>query len=100
MGTKSPDLLTPEQRAQFVRIPPDLSDRDIARFYTFTPHDLAVIKQRRRSQNRLGFAVQLAVLRFLGRTLTDLPGISPRVLAYYAHQVEVPVGAFARYGSR
>ena len=100
MGTKSPDLLTPEQRAQFVRIPPDLSDRDIARFYTFTPHDLALIKQRRRSQNRLGFAVQLAVLRFPGRTLTDLPGIPPRVLAYIAHQVEVPVGAFARYGTR
>ena len=49
--------MTPEQRAQFVRIPPDLSDRDIARFYTFTPQDLALIKQRRRSQNRLGFVM-------------------------------------------
>jgi len=100
VGTKSPNLLTPEQRAQFVRIPSDLSDRDIARFYTFTPDDLAVIKQRRRSHNRLGFAVQLAVLRFPGRTITDLPAIPPRVLAYIAHQVEVPVSAFARYGSR
>jgi TnpA family transposase len=59
-----------------------------------------VIKQRRRSQNRLGFAVQLAVLRFPGRTLTDLPSIPPRVLASIAHQVAVPVGAFARYGTR
>ncbi len=78
MGTKSPDLLRPEQRALFVRIPPDLSDRDIARFYTFSPHDLAMIKQRRRSQNRLGFAIQLAVLRFPGRTLTEVPDIPPR----------------------
>lgn len=100
MGTKSPDLLRPEQRALFVRIPPDLSDRDIARFYTFSPHDLALIKQRRRSQNRLGFAVQLAVLRFPGRTLTEVPEIPPRVLAYIAHQVEVPVSAFERYGVR
>lgn len=100
MGTKSPDLLRPEQRALFVRIPPDLSDRDIARFYTFSPHDLALIKQRRRSQNRLGFAVQLAVLRFPGRTLTEIPPIPLRVLAYIAHQVEVPVSAFERYGVR
>src|SRR6266508_4049705 len=100
MPSKSPDLLTPEQRAAFVRIPDDLSDREIARYYTFTPDDLAVIKRHRRPANKLGFAVQLAVLRFPGRTITELPSIPARMLAYIAHQVGVDGAAFAHYGTR
>jgi len=100
MPSKSPDLLTPEQRAAFVRIPDDLPDREIARYYTFTPDDLAVIKRRRRAANKLGFAVQLAVLRFPGRTITELPSIPARMLAYIAHQVGVDGTVFAHYGTR
>ena len=37
-------ILTSEQRDYFRGIPPDFSDREIARYYTFTPHDVAVIK--------------------------------------------------------
>src|SRR5215217_4689843 len=87
---KTPTLLSPAQRAQFVRIPDDLSDREIARFYTFSAPEFAVIKHHRRPANRLGFAVQLAVLRFPGRTLTDLPDIPVQVLDYIAGQVRVP----------
>ena len=50
--------------------------------------------------NRLGFAVQLAVLRFPGRPLKDLAGVPSRVLAAIADQVQVPASAFARYGDR
>jgi len=97
---KTPTLLPPAQRAQFVRIPDDLSDREIARFYTFTAPELAVIKRQRRPVNQLGFAVQLAVLKFPGRTLTDLPDIPVRVLDYIAGQVRVPPTALADYGRR
>src|SRR6266508_3228623 len=100
MPSKSPDLLTPEQRAAFVRIPDDLSDREIARYYTFTPDDLVVIKRRRRPANKLGFAVQLALLRFPGRTITEIPSIPVQILAYIAHQVGVEGTAFAHYGTR
>ena len=100
MPSKSPDLLTPEQRAAFVRIPDDLSDREIARYYTFTPDDLVVIKRRRRPANKLGFAVQLALLRFPGRTITEIPSIPVQILAYIAHQIGVEGTAFAHYGTR
>jgi TnpA family transposase len=93
-------LLTPEQRAQFVRVPPDLSEREIARYYTFSTKDLQAIARHRRPENRLGFAVQLAVLRFPGRTLTELPEVPERVLAFVAEQVGVPAAAFAAYGRR
>lgn len=64
------ELLSPAQRAQMLRLPDDLSDQLLARYYTFSDDDLALIKQRRRNQNRLGFTVQLAYMRFPGRTWT------------------------------
>jgi TnpA family transposase len=100
MPAKSPRLLSLEQRDQLSRIPADLPERELARHYTFTEADLALIRQRRRPANRLGFALQLAVLRYPGRTLADLPEIPPRVLAYVAEQVDVPAEAFAAYGER
>jgi hypothetical protein len=73
--------LTPEQRYALTQIPADFSDREIAPHYTFTQKDLALIRQRRQHHNRLGFAVQLAVLRFPGRSLKDLADIPVFVLA-------------------
>src|SRR5712692_11830635 len=60
MVAKTPRLLTAEQRDAFVRIPPDLSERDLGRFYTLSARDLAIIGRHRRPANRLGFAVHLS----------------------------------------
>jgi len=40
------------------------------------------------------------VLRFPGRTITEIPSIPARMLAYIAHQVGVDGTAFAHYGTR
>lgn len=100
MPAHSPRLLSDHQRAQLTQIPMDLPDREIARLYTFSTADLAIIRRRRRPHNKLGFAVQLAVLRFPGRTLADIEHLPDAVLAYLAHQVDVPVAAFVHYGQR
>ncbi len=60
-------LLSPTQRAKLLQIPDNFSERDITRHYSLSVEDLAVIEQHRRPQNRLGFTVQLAYLRFTGR---------------------------------
>jgi hypothetical protein len=99
MGSKTPRLLRPEQRALFTRVP-DLTGREIARHYTFSPDDLSVIARHRRRANRLGFAVQLALLRFPGRALMEVPEVPAPVLTYVAAQVGVPVNAFDHYGER
>ena len=59
------ELLSPAQRAQMLRIPDDLSDQLLARYSTLSEDDLALIKQQRRSQNRLGFIVQITYERWL-----------------------------------
>ena len=61
------ELLSPAQRAQFLCVPADMSEQMLARYYTLSDDDRSLIKQRRRNHNRLGFAVQLAYLRFPGR---------------------------------
>lgn len=66
------ELLTPEERLQYLQIPPDLGEWELGTYFTFTQHDLEIIQQRRRDYNRLGFAVQLCVLRYIGWTLSDV----------------------------
>ena len=62
-------LLSPSQRSQLFTIPADIIEQDLVRRYTFSPADLRLINLQREAHNRLGFAVQLAYLRFPGRPL-------------------------------
>jgi TnpA family transposase len=56
---------------------PDTKD-DLIRYYTFSDTDLSIIRQRRGTTNRLGFAVQLCYLRFPGILLgVDQPPFPP-----------------------
>jgi TnpA family transposase len=100
MASKNTYLLTDEQRLSLIQLPDDVSDRLLARYHTLSDQDLSVIHAHRRDHNKLGFAVQLCLLRFPGRTLADLPALPPRVLSNIAAQLELPVSAFAEYGSR
>ena len=90
------ELLSPAQRVQFMTLPA-LSARDLARHYTLSADDLAAITRRRRPHNRLGFAVQLAYLRFPGRPLQPDEPAPPAVVAKLAGQVGVDPAALDEY---
>ena len=62
---KKHEILSPQARAALFDPPTDPAA--IVRHYTFSPEDMALIQQRRRAANRLGFAVNLSYLRFPGR---------------------------------
>lgn len=100
MVAKTPRLLTAEQRDTFTRVPDELTERDLGRFYTLSARDLRAIDRHRRPANRLGFAVQLGLLRFPGRTLADMPAVPDRVVEYIAEQVGVDPAVFDQYGER
>ena len=91
------ELLSPAQRVQMLCIPEDFSDQLLARYCTFSDDDLALIKQRRRPKNRLGFAVQLAYLRFPGRTWLASEDVPPRVLVSIADQIRVNPMSLVQY---
>ncbi len=79
--------LNPEQRYALTQIPSDLSDRDIARHYTFTEKERELINRRRRASNRLGCAVQLTLLKFPGRTLMEVKEVPRAMLRALAPQL-------------
>ena len=57
-------LLSAEQRARLFAVP-DVAET-MAHHYVLSPDDLALIRGKRRAGNRLGFAIQLCLLRFPG----------------------------------
>ena len=60
-------LLSAEQRDRLFAIPADRAE--MARYYVLGADDLALIRSKRRGMNRLGFAVQLCLLRYPGQGL-------------------------------
>lgn len=82
-----------------MHIPSD-DDWDLGTYYTFSQHDLDIINKHRREHNRLGFAVQLAILRYPGWSLSDLKHIPDSVISYIAKQVGVAPDVFPLYAQR
>ncbi len=91
-------LLSAEQRTKLFSIPTDTAA--MARHYVFDAADLANIRARRRASNRLGFAVQLCVLRHPGRVL-DPNEVPPEpMLAFVANQIGADSSLFGDYARR
>ena len=91
-------LLSPQARAALFDPPTDV--RAIVRHYTFSIEDIALIRQRRRNANRLGFAVHLAYLRFPGRVLGPKETPPAHMLAFIADQLRIDPNGFGDYAQR
>jgi hypothetical protein len=93
-------FLTDAQRARLSRFPDDVLDEDLAAHFTLTDADRALIDRRRRDDNRLGFALQLCTLRFLGFVPDDVRGMPLRIVAYVAEQLGASPSELATYAAR
>ena len=91
-------ILSPQSRAAL--FDPPTEPAAIVRHYTFPADDLALIRQRRRAANRLGFALHLAYLRFPGRVLGADEAPPVEILAFVASQIECDAADFASYARR
>ena len=92
------ELLTPEQRHALIQIPED--DWVLGTYYTFSKRDLEIINKRRREENRLGFAVQLAVLRYPGWPYTHIKSIPDSVIHYLSKQIGSTPSSLSLYPQR
>ena len=83
------ELLSSSQREALEAIPLDRAG--LIEHYVLSDQDLSLIRRRRGAQNRLGFAVQLALLRYPGRAL--LPDETPpaELLTFLARQLGLSV---------
>lgn len=91
-------LLNEDELRQLFGVP---ADRDaLARQFTLTPLDHDLVLTRRGDANRLGFAVQLALLRQSGRALAQVEEPIDPLVVWISVQIDVPAHLFADYARR
>lgn len=88
-------LLTDDERQTLLGIPPD--DDSLARLFTLSRADRNLVAERRGDANRLGCAVQLALLRYPGTALAYLDQPLDALVSWMARLLEIPADAFAEY---
>ena len=93
-------LLTEEQRQELTKIPDNVNDWRITKYYTLNDFDISVINKQRKDYNRIGFALQLCCLRYPGWTLTNIEEIPQSVILYIANQLDADTSDMQSYGLR
>lgn len=91
-------LLTDEERQALFGIP--LDSDGMARRFTLSRADQDLVVARRRDANRIGFAVQLALLRYPGVALAQLEQLVEPLVHWLAQQLDIPAGPFEGYARR
>jgi len=71
-------------------LPPDPSEDDLARHWSLTPADLAVIAECRGPDHRRRFALQLCVMRLHGRFLDDYRHAPIKIVNHLSRQLGLP----------
>jgi TnpA family transposase len=82
-------FLTDVQKQRYGRYTGDLTAAQLAQYFHFDEIDRRHIARRRHPYNRLGFAVQLGTVRFLGTFLIDPTQVPRSVVRYLSHQLNI-----------
>jgi TnpA family transposase len=91
-------ILSLAQREELLAIPVDRAG--LIEHYVLSEQDLSLIRQRRGDQNRLGIALQLALLRFPGTALLADETPPLELINFLALQLYVPSSAWDEYAQR
>ncbi len=83
------EFLTDAQVRAYARFDGDPGDIVLARHFYLDAADWQLLAGRRGDHNRLGLAVQLCTVRYLGTFLPDLREIPERVVTYIARPLNV-----------
>lgn len=92
----------PEDQLERMRSPPDVGRDELIRFFTLTPADVAFVDpgRGRGPGDRLGLAVQLSTLPWLGFVPDDVAAAPAVAVARLAERLGVDPGELAGYGRR
>lgn len=82
-------FLSTPQRERYGRYPDTLSSDELARYFHLDDDDLEWIATKRRDSHRLGYALQLTTVRFLGIFLEDPTAVPGAVLDTLSSQLGI-----------
>lgn len=87
------DFLTDEQYQSYAKYPETLTQDQLDKYFYLDDKDKELIKACRRDYNKLGYAIQLTTVRFLGTFLANPIDVPNQVVHYIAKQlaIELPV---------
>ena len=93
----SDDLLTTRR---FKALTDEWTSEELGRFFRLAPEGMLEVRTCRGAANRLGFALNLLLLRFLPCPLPDVTLTPARIVQFVARQVNVPPDVLAEYSVR
>ena len=95
------DFLSDEQGGTYGRFVGSVSEVDFERFFFLNDDDLTIVGRRRGAANRLGFAVQLGTVRYLGSFLDDPTAAPGNVVEFVSRQLRIAgLAVFEEYSVR
>ena len=92
-------FLSASLRENYGRYVGDPSKQELARYFHLDDTDHAQIADKRGDANRLGFAIQLTTVRFIGTFIEDPAAVPPAVIASLTRQLGMsPATDLSGYG--
>ena len=91
-------FLPPADRDRLNHFPAQMPDDDLRAFFRLADADQQLINHQREAHTRLGCALQLCALRYLGFAPDDLRTAPQEAVVYVARQLGISPEALAAYG--
>jgi len=93
-------IFTPQERKRLDAFPSEIGESDLIRYFSLSGSDLDLVRRQRGDHNRLGFALQLCALRYMGFSPDDLETVPTAAMTFVAEQLQVSPAALRDYGAR
>lgn len=83
------EFLSKEQREKYGKFKSEPSQEQLATYFLLDDQDKITIFKCREKHNQLGFAIQLATVRFLGMFLSNPIDVPKTIINYVSYQLGI-----------